>query len=924
MLTVQKLKAVRAARAVEYFSDDEMQRVRGDYYVSPAGVRATQPGRWMGGLARSLQLSDDVTIEQFLNALDGRHPLTGERLAAFRKDRVAAHDVTAAAPKPVSAVWALATPSTRAAVQAAQDAAAEAMLAYAEANVQVIRRGRNGLVVETAAELLAVGFSHNTSRQTAKQAALRLPADPHLHNHVVTTIARRHDGKVVAIASKPLKLARQELEAVYYVSLATQLAGLGFEIKRMTGPGGRSFEIKGVSSALCDEWSSRHREIAENSEAQIAAFQAKYGRIPNAVEQRDLDLRCRMPKGKPFDNPAQFWRLVGNEYGVTAESIEALRRPGVLPSPAVGRAQVRAELLADDGLTKEHAAFDTRTLRIAAFQRAAGVITVPDAERVIADLIASGEVLSVGHDRWTTRAMLGLEQQVVSWREERRVAPLPPPSTQQLAWKAIRVQQEARNVTFATEQLEALHTMLFSRFTAITGAAGAGKTAIVAAAAHVWRAQDRRVFAVAVAGATAQRLASDLGEGATAMTFDGLTTRLRRSSLELRDNDVIVVDEAGMIDTRRWATLVSVVKDRACVVTLGDHAQLSPLSAGGLWPLLAKGGPELREVHRTKLEWERKAWDLLRRGDAADALVAYARNGHLTMSATRADALAAAVAAWNADGRAGLIITDASNAERDAVNLQAQQCKLAAGELGATGVTLAPTRAALHGGDRIIFRRQWRIGGGVRRVENGTTGVVVAVDAARNVVTVRTDEQHPRDLEVIADHDPLLDLAYTTHVYKAQGATVDQTYVVAGGWQTHRESLYVACSRSRHGTRLFLDHQSLERITDPDALAVMAARGERSRAKRAALEADPASVSRRSRPVLSSREPLTEIFARRQRLRWARHLARNARKHNADDGLDWPPPHRHQRTVKQIAYTSRVPAWVIRTVQHVTERSYVE
>lgn len=39
-------------------------------------------------------------------------------------------------------------------------------------------------------------------------------------------------------------------------------------------------------------------------------------------------------------------------------------------------------------------------------------------------------------------------------------------------------------------------------------------------------------------------------------------------------------------------------------------------------------------------------------------------------------------------------------------------------------------------------------------------------------------------------------LAYAQHVYKAQGATVQQAFVLTGGWQTDRERSYVALSRA--------------------------------------------------------------------------------------------------------------------------------
>src|SRR5205823_67583 len=101
----------------------------------------------------------------------------------------------------------------------------------------------------------------------------------------------------------------------------------------------------------------------------------------------------------------------------------------------------------------------------------------------------------------------------------------------------------------------------------------------------------------------------------------------------------------------------------------------------------------------------------------------YARHGHLAVCATRGEALAAAVRAWDEDGRDGLIVTDASNAERHRANGAAQTLRLLHGELGEEAVRGQGVagEVAFRVGDPVIFTRQWRPRGD-RRIENGTTG----------------------------------------------------------------------------------------------------------------------------------------------------------------------------------------------------------
>ena len=931
MLTAQKLRAVRAVNIAEYFTDIEAQRGTGDYFAGKDGVPVECPGQWLGKLARRFGVTGDVTREQLLNLLDGRHPITGERLIRWRKDRVAAHDLTFSAPKSVSAVWALGSDRLRDEVNRVHEEAVAEAMRYVEQQIPLIRRGRNGVIVETAAELMAVAFTHHTSRQSAGQADRALPPDPQVHTHVLTPFALRHDGEIAAINSAALFRGRQEIEAVYHTALADRLAELGFEITRGTGKKRRYFEIAGIPEALCAAWSSRHQEIVESNTRYAAEIRAEYGRSPGIIKLREHALVSRIPKGREYPDPATYWREVGAAHGVTAATIDALCRPGSRPAAADREAQLIAELLGDEGLTRDHATFDSRTLKISALRQAVGLLGVDDTGRTTTDLADRRDLVYLEDDAWSTKNMVALEQDVLAWRERQRELSAPPHPTNEQVWNAVRTQQRQRDITLSGEQLDAFRTILANRFTAVTGEAGVGKGVVLAAAANVWRSQGRRMFAVAVAGATAQRLAADMGEGVWPMTLDGMTTGLEHGAMRLRPDDVIAVDEAGMIDTRRWAKLTGAIRDTAHVVAVGDAAQLSPLSAGGLWPILAADGPRISGIRRTMLDWEARAWRDLRAGETYTALAAYAERGHLTISATRQGAVDAAVQQWDTDGRTGLIVTDASNAERHRANTAAQQCRIAAHELGDVAQLLSTEQGAVgfRVGDRVIFRRQWRIGGRVLRVENGTTGKVVGVDTERHVVTVRTDELQPRDLEVTAtETDPLLDLNYAAHVYKAQGTTVDRAYVIAGGWQTHKESLYVACSRSRLGSHLFADRESLDSDTDAAALAVMAARGAESRGKVAATTVCSSAIARRAqlaqrkrpRRVLTSRTPLVERYRRRLQLRWARYEGRQRRA-----AAEYAVQHeQHVRRVER--YRSHTPAavpdWAVMAFEKVTGVPY--
>ena len=70
-------------------------------------------------------------------------------------------------------------------------------------------------------------------------------------------------------------------------------------------------------------------------------------------------------------------------------------------------------------------------------------------------------------------------------------------------------------------------------------------------------------------------------------------------------------------------------------------------------------------------------------------------------------------------------------------------------------------------------------------------------------IRVRLDDGKRVTLNLRQYQDLKLGYALTTH--KAQGATVDHSYVLVGGRMQGRELSYVQTSRARHSTRLYTD-----------------------------------------------------------------------------------------------------------------------
>ena len=144
--------------------------------------------------------------------------------------------------------------------------------------------------------------------------------------------------------------------------------------------------------------------------------------------------------------------------------------------------------------------------------------------------------------------------------------------------------------------------------------------------------------------------------------------------------------------------------------------------------------------------------------------------------------------------------------EIDRLNARAQRLRAERGELGQREVALPHQHYGLREGDLIAFTKQHRTPG-EPRVENGTRGEVTGIHDTRGV-TVALDGSE-RDVNLGGEDLESLRLAYAQHVYRQQGATVERSVVVTGGWQTSKESAYVQASRARQGTEWFLARDEL-------------------------------------------------------------------------------------------------------------------
>jgi conjugative relaxase-like TrwC/TraI family protein len=820
--SLKKLKIgdgnLTAVEVVGYLSDPQDV---GDYY--------TEDGRgfltWLATeRAKTLfALGPRVSASTLERLIEGRDPVTGKLIRRYGPDgtMVGAIDLTVSpAPKSVSILWALGDDQLRYELEVmvgqAVDAAVGRMLDEQQLTRERFGPGPRDVAPAVARDYVAVQVMHTAARLSGNGSGV---PDPQLHVHNLLIGAVDERDRLRAFDSLAVMRYRAELDAEASGYLAELLRQRGFVIerrleRRQNGQPRVVWEVAGIPASLVRAMSSRTAEIEDLQRR----YGELYGREPTGPAWEAWIALQRGPKAHLSSAELRvLWELDAERHGLDRTGFDVLvtdadrrRAAGIEDRGEHSPEAMELRRLMLENINRDHAFVPVREMDRLGRQLAVGLLDPLMADRVIANMVAGGDLLITTDDQVTTPEVLRAERRVRAAAERLLAAPPPGSVGEELVERELTRRAEAGH-PFDQCQAAAIRLAVSGAgFVSITGPAGTGKGYASSAMTALWQQRGRRVIAVAVAGRTAQQAAADAGADEP-MNIDLLLARLEQGIVQLGRNDVLLVDEAGTIDHARYAPLLeAAAKSGATLVQIGDDHQLSPVGPGGLWTtthLMAEAAGravELDVVRRARDRREVEAWGDLRRGEIAAALVWMRDQGRLTLYETRPELRTGMVAAWWVGDRDGLMVVDTSNEERDELNRLAQARRLEAGELGRESVRLANGRE-LRRGDRVLFSAIHRPAGAPdrrreRRVENGTQAVVVDVDPIRRRVVLDLREgDRARRLEVAADAP--VELGYARHVAKAQGVTHEDTDL-ATSWATRRNELYVMATRSRAGARV--------------------------------------------------------------------------------------------------------------------------
>ncbi|HKO86241.1 MAG TPA: MobF family relaxase, partial [Actinomycetota bacterium] len=764
------------------------------------------PGRWYGAGANALGLEGEASVAEFEAMFEGRDPTTGELLGRpHRPNAVPGFDVVLRPTKSVSILYGLGDAATGRAVLAAHHAGLAEAVGYLDEHLGA-RRGHGGVQHVSGQGVLAVGFDHRTSRE----------GDPLLHTHLV--IANRvqgPDGRWTALDGRDLYRHRLAADAIYRATYQRELVRtLGVEWMAADSHGNR--ELHGMPGEL------------------VRGFSKRTDQIDLAIERLEADGRERTPRlvkwavqatRKPKDHEApdtlyDRWRQEAGERGHDADALVREvtgRTPDrdqdqTVSEEATGRLFDR--LAGPDGLT-EHASTFTRPEVLVAL--GAGLAGAGRTElEELADRFLAERAVSVVADRaveerrWSTPELLAVEQQLVATATGR--------TGEQAAVAAHQAVREAlaAHLSAGKDQQAMVRDLCQGGqgVAVVVGRAGTGKTFALGIARHAWQLDGYRLLAAAPTGIATLSLQ---GEGfEDVATCDRLLGDLDRGQEQLDARTVLVVDEAGMVGSRKLTRLLEHAdRTQAKVVLVGDDRQLAPIDAGGGFRALRLrlGASELVENRRQHQVWEREALDLIRSGLVEEAVAAYQAHDRVVAADSKPAATLALLQDWwtawqqaDHDPTQEVIVLAARRAEVDRLNSLCQELLAARGRLGGERLQVEDRQLAV--GDRVVCGHNAIAELGVA---NGSRGVVTALDSQERTLTIRLDGADGQELTLPrsyldgrgrGERNRRVDLAYATTGHRAQGLTRGRALVRLTGSEDVNW-LYVQLSRARQETCLY-------------------------------------------------------------------------------------------------------------------------
>lgn len=296
-------------------------------------------------------------------------------------------------------------------------------------------------------------------------------------------------------------------------------------------------------------------------------------------------------------------------------------------------------------------------------------------------------------------------------------------------------------------------------------------------------------------------------------TVHSLSYQIEKGLFDFKDNDVVIIDEAGMISTEVILPIMeNAYKNNAKVVMVGDDRQLSSIDAGGAFSEMRRWGKvyDLENVYRQKSVEHRKATSLFGAGKTVDALNMYKEKEQWTT-----DVEYDALNAWknkNYD-----MILAFKNETVNRMNSLIQDYRIEENEIdNVVGYEVINEKGITKNikvgvGDKIALTDKYD------NRTKGDIGVVLGLSEKEIIVDFNGEV-------IFADRADFksFDLGYAITVHKAQGKTYDKVMtVVDSRFMWCSELAYVSYTRHKEDLDIIIDEKQFSNVEKPEKFNVV-------------------------------------------------------------------------------------------------------
>lgn len=773
--------------------------------------------------------------EDFAKILAGYHPRTGKPLVqnAGEAGRCMAVDLTFSPRKEYSLAFISASPEEREQMTEALRRARDKALALISSGLNT-RAGKGGHRQVDIDGLLVRSVDHIDSRA----------GDPQWHCHaVVANVALDKDGKWRSVDFQDLMRTKGSLQEAAQEVFARELAegfmALGFGIERARildederDTGKVANKIVGIDQATCDAFSTRRAQIKE-------------GLAKAAAEGKTTDATTVAKSTR------QAKHMSASEVIVHArERLEELAAltPGhfIRASELKGRESVELEKQKSplEWFDELHAMDShwNRSSLIAKLARelplGSGIDIPAEADRLLEQWEAEGTIIRLKDDpkfkqpRWCSRDQWFLELTVLPAARKRA-------DEQEIRLdradveKAIAEHEAAmskklgKDIQLSDEQKASVFHVASETggLACIIGQAGTGKSASAGAYVRAFKAAGRRVIGTSTSQAATDNL-RDEAEIEGKNTAE-LLHALDKGKLTLTENDVIVLDEAGMVGAKTFRRIQKHVdKAGAKLIAVGDPKQLEAIEAGGPFAQLCEkfGAAAITQIMRQKdLDARSLAESFYNENKTgSDIVEEMLTKGMLRKEKHQVKALARAYLDDERTVQDKLIVVH-THADGKAVDGYVREGLKERGQLAqATAKTLTlgsgeyERELEICIGERIRFQKNDRKDkAGKRRWNNNDIGTVVSFKRAtsKRGLTLVVQLDDGRKVDVDTDQFQRFGYAYARTAHSAQGLGAESVYWLARGGMIDRNAGLVAMTRTKSNFHAFASPQEVEKLT---------------------------------------------------------------------------------------------------------------